>query len=215
MRILSLLFLIFLLPYFSDAQVTLVREAPNDSFDLSCPACTLTVADVSITKGQHALPMNLQKPVSVNLMLWRYYDKILGKDVFTHEEQIWTTCTQLLDEVPEDEMLSIHINLDWTDSSGQESRLFLVIAGLTPDQIKRLPLESVYEPDTYSPLRFAAVAQIKNARDEIETYDCIYGSCTLQHFDTKTGSIGGLFEFTANRVGMEKQGFFVNGVFER
>lgn len=215
MRILSLLFLIFLLPVFSDAQVTLVREASNDSFDLSCPACTLTVADVSITKGQHALPMNLQKPVSVNLMLWRYYDKILGKDVFTRQEQIWTACTQLLDEVPDDEMLSIHINLDWTDSSSQESRLFLVIAGLTTDQIKRLPLESVYEPDTYSPLRFAAVAQIKNVRDEIETYDCIYGACTLQHFDTKTGSIGGHFEFTANRVGMEKQGFFVNGVFER
>lgn len=215
MRIPSVLFLCLVLLPYAYPQVTLVRSAPDENFILDCPECTMAVADVSITQGQHALPMNLQKPVSVNLLLWRYYDKILGRDVLSRKEQIWTTCTQLLDEIPVDQLLSLHINLDWTDSSGQVQHIFLVIAGLDRAQLQQLPVESIFDPDTYSPLRFAAVAQITTNEESLKTFDCIQGNCTLEHFDPKTGSISGRFEFTANRIGMEQRGFFLHGHFER
>lgn len=214
-RIPATLFLLFTTLLEAKAQQTLVRSAPDENFNLSCTGCLLTVADISITQGQHALPMNLQKPVAVNLLMWQYYDKILGKKVLTRQEQLWTTCTQLLDDVPNDEMLSLHLNLDWSDSAGQTHHFFLVLAGLTKAQLLRFPVEGTFETDTYSPMRFAAVAQITDPDGYPETYDCLQGSCTLSHFDVKTGSIGGAFEFTANRVGMEKRGHFSGGVFER
>ena len=120
-----------------------------------------------------------------------------------------------IDEVPADEMLSLHLNLDWTDSLGQVQRLFLVVAGLTRPQLAKLPLEGSFEPDTYSPHRFAAIVQITDADGFQETYDCIEGTCTLEQLDVKTGAISGHFEFTANRIGMEKKGIFLNGVFKR
>lgn len=159
--------------------------------------------------------MNLEKPVAINLLMWRYFDKILGKEVLCRKEQLWTTCTQLLDDVPNDEMLSLHLNLAWSDSMGQTHRFYLVLAGLTKAQFLRFPVQGTFEADTYSPMRFAAVAQITDPDGYPETYDCVKGSCTLEHFDVKTGSIGGTFEFSANRVGMEKRGYFTQGVFER
>lgn len=215
LRIPATLFLFIVVLCDATAQQSLVRSAPDDYFNLACTGCTMTVADISITRGQHAIPMNLQKPVAVNLLMWRYYDKILGKEVLTRQEQLWTPCTQLLDDVPDDEMLSLHLNLDWSDSSGQTHRFFLVLAGLTKAQLLKFPVEGTFEADTYSPMRFAAVAQITDPDGYPETYDCVKGSCTLAHFEVKTGRIGGTFEFSANRVGMEKHGHFTRGVFER
>lgn len=200
-----------------NAQATLVREAPNDSFDLACYDCRLTVAGVAITRGQHAMPMNLKKPVAVNLLMWRYYDDILKKEVLMAHEPYWTTSVLLLDEVPPDEMLSLHVNLTWTDSSGQAHALYLVLAGLNKGNLALLPLTTVYdETDTYTPLRFAAIAQITIGNDGLwETYDSIEGSATLGHFNPRTGSVGGYFQFTGRCIGMEKLGFFVNGTFNR
>ncbi len=215
MRVLPALFLLFILPTPARTQVTLVREAPNDSFDLSCPRCSMSVSDIAITRGQHAIPMNLRKPVAVNLLMWRYYDNILKKDVLMANEPFWTTGVQLLEDMPDDEMLSLHLNLIWTDSTEQTHRIFLVMAGLTKKHLAKLPLECTYDPDTYLPLRFAAVAQISDGTEEWETYDCFEGSCTLNTFNRKTWSVSGTFDFIANRVGMEKKGIFENGTFQR
>lgn len=215
MRTLSFL-LFFLFPIFSlSAQVTLVREAPNDSFDLSCTSCSMAVTGVAITQGQHAVPMNLKKPVAVNLLMWRYYDDILKKEVLMAYEPYWTQGTLLLDEMPDDEMLSIHINLQWTDSTGQIHALFLVLAGFNKRNLERLPLVAVFDTDTYSPLRFAAIAQIITGDDIWETYDSIEGSASINSLNLKTGSVNGSFEFTGTCIGMEKLGFFVNGAFRK
>lgn len=122
MKTLPVVILYFLFSFQSLAQVTLVREAPNDSFDLACSSCKLEITDLAITKGQHAIPMNMKKPVSVNLLMWRYYDDILKKEVLMADEPFWTNGVQLIDEIPETEMLSIHLNLRWVDSVGQVSR---------------------------------------------------------------------------------------------
>ncbi|MBK8922684.1 MAG: hypothetical protein IPM81_14460 [Saprospirales bacterium] len=203
------------MPTLLGAQVTLVREAPNDSFDLSCPACTMIVEDVSITKGQHAVPMNLRKPVSVNLLMWRYYDDILKKDVLMANEPFWTTGVQLLDEVAPDELLSVHLNLIWTDSTGTAHRFYLVLAGLSKRNFAQMPVETTCDPDTYMPLRFAAIALITGKADEWETFDSFEGACFLRSFNHKTRSLSGAFEFIANRVGMEKKGIFQNGRFSK
>lgn len=198
------------------AQATLVREAPNDSFDLACPNCALTVEDVAVTKGQHAVPMNLRKPVSVNLLMWRYYDDILRKETLMTDEPFWTKGVQLLDEVAEDELLSVHLNLRWVDSTGRSHRFYLVLAGLNRQDLARLPLETTCDPDTYAPLRFAAIALITTGKDEEwETFDSFEGSCRLDSLNCKTRSLSGSFEFIANRVGMEKKGIFRNGSFAK
>lgn len=197
------------------AQVTLVREAPNDSFDLSCTACSMRVLGVALTQGQHAVPMNTQKPVAVNLLMWRYYDNILGKNALMAEEPFWTKGEQLLDEVPEAEMLSLHINLVWSDSTGTAHRLYLVLAGFTKANLHKLPLTTVTDTDTYASLRFAAVAQITLDDDDWETYDSLEGIATLESLNTKTGALNGTFEFMGNRIGMEKLGFFLNGTFQK
>lgn len=210
-----LLFCVFLLSNLK-AQLTLVREAPNDSFNLACTDCHLTVAGVAVTKGQHAVPMNLKKPVAVNLLMWRYYDDILKREVLMAHEPYWTTSVLLLDETPDDEMLSLHLNLQWSDSTGQTHALYLVLAGFTKDNLAALPLSTVYDTDTYSLLRFSAIAQIMLGEDDLwETYDAIEGSATIDSLNTKTGSVSGSFEFTGRCIGMEKLGFFVNGVFRR
>ena len=215
MRTLIVLALANMLATAALAQVTLVREAPNDSFNLSEPGTLLQVKDIAITRGQHAIPMDMQKPVSVNLLMWRYYDDILKKEVLMANEPFWTKGIQLIDEVPETAMLSLHLNLTWSDTSGQAHRLYLVLAGITKKDMASLPVETIFDPDTYAPYRFAAVAQIVKGEDDWETYDCLEGMCSLKMLDPKKRSISGSFEFTANRIGMEKLGFFLNGVFTK
>lgn len=198
------------------AQVTLVREAPNDSFNLACTDCRMQVVDLAITKGQYAIPMNMKKPVSVNLLMWRYYDDILQKEVLMADEPFWTTGVQLIDEVADTDMLSIHVNLTWSDSTGETHPLYLVMAGLSKQDFSRLPRETTCDPDTYAPYRFAAVCKImKTDDDDWETYDSYEGSCTLESLDPKKRSISATFNFNANRIGMEKLGFFVNGKFSK
>lgn len=159
--------------------------------------------------------MNMKKPVAVNLLMWKYYDDILKEETLMAREPFWTKGTLLLDDVPDTEMISLHINLVWTDSTGQEHQFYLVAAGLNKTQLTRLPLTTIYDPDTYAPLRFAAIAQIAESETEWGTYDTIEGTCILDHLDIKTGSLSGRFEFTGNRIGMEQLGFFVNGTFNR
>lgn len=210
-----ILLLLLLFSVAAQGQVTLVREAPNDSFNLACTACNMRVSGIALTQGQHAVPMNTQKPVALNLLMWRYYDNILGKTALMSEEPFWTEGTQLLSEMPESELLSLHINLVWSDSTGTAHRIYLVLAGFTKANLSKLPLTTVADPDTYALLRFAAVAQITLNDDDWETYDSLEGMATLESLNTRTGAVSGTFEFMGNRIGMEKLGFFLNGAFQK
>lgn len=212
------LFTLTLLAFFSFstlAQVTLVRSAPNDSFNLACPSCALTVTDVSLLKGQQALPVDLRKPLATNLLHWRSYDKILEKDVITAQEPAWRESRQLLDEVPDTELLSLHINLDWADSTGRAQRIFLVVSGLTKPDLAATPVESAFDEDPYVLRRFSAFVRIQSDSGRTEIYDCIMGFCRLDQLNTKTGAVAGVFEFTGNCIGFAKRGFFTAGKFQR
>ncbi len=211
----KILFLILFFPLLCQAQVTLVRHAPSDSFNLNCSSCKMSIADIAITRGQNAVPMNMKKPVTVNLLMWRYYDDILKKEVLMADEPFWTQGVQLISELADDEMLSIHLNLNWVDSTGQEHKFYVVMAGLTKRDLSNLPLHTTFDADTYALYRFTAISQIIKSGDDWETYDCLEGSCVLKSINTKTRSINGTFNFIGNRVGMEKKGFFVNGSFNK
>jgi hypothetical protein len=198
------------------AQVTIVRSYPNDTFDLSCASCKIAIADLALTKGQQSIPINLNKPVSKNLFHWRYYDDISKEDVVTPDEPIWATHTQLLDDLGEKEPFSLHLNLVLTDSTNRKYVINLVLAGLTKSELKELPLDTNFDPDTYMPLRFSAIAQVTPAEGgHRDTYDCLEGTCTLEQFDPKKIKLLGTFEFKGNKVGVDKRGIFINGKFER
>ena len=197
------------------AQATLVVSAPNDSFDLSCPTCTLVVRSVSLNKEQRLNPNDLNIPISANLLMWRYYDDILKKEALMSTEPFWTKGVQLIDEAPENMMLSLHVNLSWIDSNATEHQFHLVLAGFNKSNLARVPLTGVYELDPNAPLRFYAIGQISVNEKEWETYECRDGLFTLTNFNIKTGAIGGIFSFYANRLGMDKHGVFTNGVFKK
>lgn len=195
---------------------TLVPEGVNDTFNLACSTCRMRVDGVSLTYGQHALPMNTQKPVSVNLLWWRYYDNILGKQTYMAQEPFWTSGVQLIDETPDDDPLSLHINLTWTDSTGRDHRIYLVMAGLTKRHLAAPPVITVTDDlDTYAPLRLSAAVQVFRSANEWETFEAFDGIATLEKFNAKTGAVGGSFEFVAQRVGMEKKGVFQGGWFSK
>lgn len=210
--------LFFLFSLEARAQLTLVESAPNDSFDLSQTRFALTITDFAVTRGQFSVPMNLQKPVATNLLHWRYFDNISGENVVTRHEPVWVEArTQLLHTVPDSMMLSLHINLECADTTIAERKhqIFMVIAGLTKADLLEMPLTAFFEADTYAPRRFAAIVQMALVNDQTETFDCIEGTCTLDRLDLKAGTLGGTFEFTANRIGRKKHGFFRNGAFAK
>lgn len=215
----SLVFLSFFAFFWlkSAAQETLVYSAPNDTFDLSELRYGLTVTDFALTRGQNTIPMSLQKPVATNLLQWRYFDAISGQNVLTRTEPVWTERKQLIDDVPPEEMLSLHINLDLMDSlSGQMHQLLIVIAGVQKSDLAEMPLQSTYDEDTYALRRFAAIFKYRRPNDAgMETYDCIEGVCELDGFNPQKGTISGAFDFVANRIGQQKLGFFLNGVFSK
>ncbi len=195
---------------------TIVPEGTNDTFNISCNTCRMRVEGVSLTYGQHARPMDMQKPVSLNLLLWRYYDNILGKNAYMAQEPFWTAGVQLIEEVSPDEQLSLHINLIWTDSSGRDHRFYLVMAGITKRHLESLPLIAVTDDtDTYAPQRLSAAVQIFRGSADWETFEAFEGIATLEAFNPKTGALRGSFDFVAQRVGMEKKGFFHSGFFEK
>jgi hypothetical protein len=208
-------YLFCLLRFTLPAQVTLVLSAPNDSFDLSCAKCETVVRNVSLTKEQRLNPNDLNVPVNSNLLMWRYYDDILKKNALMSVEPYWTKGVQLIDEAPETLMLSLHINLSWVDSNYVDHQFHLVLAGFNKSNLMRLPLTGVFDIDPNAPLRFYAIGQISVNEKTWETYECRDGIFTLTNFNMKTGAVAGIFSFYANRLGMDKHGVFMNGVFKK
>lgn len=215
MRSAALFFLIFLrLPGIS-AQVTIVKGAPNQVFNLSCAQCTVAVEDVALWKGVRVLPYHKTKSGLTNLLNWKYYDSIMKSEVTTDHELPWEKCTQLLDSIRHSDTVSLQINLVWTDSSTQVQRIYLLLGGLLKSDLAQMPLESVFDADAMTLKHFAAIAQIKHPDGKTETYETISGEIALTSFDPKTGAISGSFDFSANCIGWLKRGVFQDGIFER
>jgi hypothetical protein len=209
------LLLLLVLPALASAQVTLVKGAPNQVFDLSCPQCGVTVEDVALWKGTRLLPYKIASSGLVNLLHWKYYDNIMKAEVTTSRELPWEKCTQLLDSLKSTDTVSLQINLSWADSTAQVHRIFLLVSGLRRSDLDILPLYGETEINEVKPKHFAAIAQIKQPDGKMETYETLSGEMSLTNFDPKTGAVGGTFEFTANCIGWVKRGMFNNGVFKR
>ncbi len=197
------------------AQVRIVESALNDSIRLDCPGCTMSVSDISLQSGRQGSPFDLRKSGSPNLLHWRSYDDIIKQNVVTNQPLPWRDNTQLLDDVPEREQLSLQINLDWTDTLGQVQKIFLIVSGITKADLNALPLESSFDEEAGTPFRFSAFARLKNKTGEPESYDCIEGVCRIDKLDTRTGAVSGRFDFTGNCIGVSKRTYFVNGNFRR
>lgn len=216
MRLILFFFLCF---QWASAQSTLVPSEPSDTINLSCKGCVNFVTEVAITQGQHSLPLNLFKPVKLNLLHWKYYDDISKEEVVMDTEPTWTKGTLLLEAIPDTEIVSLHINMISTDSLGQEYQFLLLITGVTKQHLANLSLETTFDADTYTEFRFAALAYPPlppNAPDKRkETYDCIEGRCLLEQFDPRKGTFAGSFDFTGNKIGIYKKAYFINGRFQR
>ncbi|MCC7504229.1 MAG: hypothetical protein IT259_02960 [Saprospiraceae bacterium] len=196
------------------AQVRVVEWAANDSIRLDCEGCSLSVGDVSPQSGRQGSPFDLRKSSQPNLLHWRSYDDIIKQNVVTTQPLPWRDNTQLLDDVPEREQLSLQINLDWTDTLGHTHKFFLIVSGITKSDLGSLPLESTYDEESGTPFRFTAFVRLKNKEGELESYDCIEGACHIDTLDTKPGAVSGQFDFTGNCIGVSKRAFFFNGRFK-
>ena len=196
------------------AQETLVRSFPADTFNVTCASCTLRVTDMALAQGQQSIPINLDKPLKKNLLYWRYFDDVIKEEVITETKPVWTTGTQLLSEMSEDTLLSLHINLEIRDSSEVHYRIFLLMAGISKKDFTELPLETIFDADTYYTYRFSAIFQAYDQDNKrIETFDCVDGSATLEFLDTDKLKARGKFNFTGSRVGYHQNRYFINGRF--
>ncbi len=210
----QLIFLLMLMgsSHFSLAQVTIVRIFPNDTIDLNCAGCTTQITALALVKGQQSIPINLEKPVARNLLHWEYYDDISKEKVIMADRPLWADGTQLVDMEPEEAIISWHINLLFTDSLQRQYQFFLVLSGVNRQELRTLPLETTFDPDTYAIFRFSAIAQRTNPETlQKETYDCMDGTCIIEKMDTKSKLLEGTFSFTGNRVGLEHKIVFLNG----
>lgn len=214
----TLLFSLFLgfAPSLS-AQVTIVKGAPDEAFDLGCSTCTMAVRDIALWKGARIVPYNGPRAGLTNLLHWAYYDGILHERVVTPSELPWEKCTQLLDEQPDSALLSLQISLDWVDSMAQSQRLYLFVAGMRKADFENFPLfvECATDEAAAEAMHFAAIAAIAHADGSTETYEAMLGDISLENFDVKTGAISGVFSFTGNCIGWVKRGMFRNGKFSK
>jgi hypothetical protein len=204
------------------AQVTLVKGAPSETFDLGCATCRVTVADMAIVPGHQVLPYNLMKePPKVNLMHWRYFDRILNRQAVWPRPLLGEDCVLLLHDLAPSDTVSLHINLMWqSDSTAPIQRIFLVVAGIQRQDFDRLPLSAAYSDDLFVAMRLSAIAQITvpptDAADGYtETYQITEGSFTLESIDFMEDHAKGNFKFLTDRIGIAKTGVFINGVFKR
>ncbi|MCB0528957.1 MAG: hypothetical protein KDC61_02110 [Saprospiraceae bacterium] len=199
----------------TSAQVTIVKGAPNQIFDLSCTKCTMTVEDVSLWPGVRVLPYHKTNSGLVNLLYWKYYDSIMKEEVTTSSELSWEKCTQLIDAIGDGDTVSLQINLVWTDSMEQKQKIYLLLGGLLKSDLASLPLDMEYDAEALTLKHFASIVQIKYEDGKTETYESVSGEMSLTRFDPRTVAIAGSFEFEGNCIGWVKRGTFLNGVFEK
>lgn len=203
-----------LLSVSASAQQTLIKGAISDTFNLTCAGCTTEVARIGLFRGTPTMPYMLHKTELPNLLHWKHYNSILGQEMITDRALSWEKCTQLLEEVKEDELLSLHLNLIWQDSLGNRHKINLMTSGFRKEHLSKLPFFADFTQDVGAPERFMAVAQLQTAAGQMETYEIIEGFMEIQSFDLKTAAIKGDFEFSANCYGLIKTGFFTKGHFE-
>jgi hypothetical protein len=205
--------LCFLLPVVIRGQVTLVPGALNDTIDLR--GFSLSVRDVGLVKGQQWVPYsNLNRDV-VNLLHFRYFDRFLGRETVYPTEMLSEPCTQLLDDLPKEAPVSLHVILDGQDSTGRTLTFYLLLAGLPKSQLTEIPLRGVVDADPDAPQRFTAIVRVRHADGADESYDSLGGELELTAFEARQQRIAGSFTLEGNRIGQRKRSWFLNGSFAR
>jgi hypothetical protein len=202
-----------LLPSLISAQQTLLLSAPNDTIDLSCAACSTWVTDLALVRGHQSIPINLDKPVKENLLHWTYYDGVSEEWVTTELEPVWTQGVQLWEKLADTVVISLHVNLSVSDSTGEVTRIFLVLGGMVKSDLKKMPITGVYDVHTYEPLRFSAIVQPPIFDRKKQALECIDGTLVLQELHLKKRKVLGDFEFIANKIGIKQLVLFQNGHF--
>ena len=112
------------------AQVTIVKGAFNEDFDLDCARCSTEVSEMALVKGVQLAPYNLRKTRHTNMLHWKYFDSIMGQEIITEKNLPWEKCTQLYELCGDTDTLSLHLNLQWKDSTEQTHLFYLVLSGL-------------------------------------------------------------------------------------
>lgn len=203
-----------LVPLFSSAQETLVPEAINDTFNLHCEACGFTVRDIYLFKGQQWEPLEVPAQGLVNMLLWRYYDRFMGKHALYHKQMLSEPSMLLLDEVDSLDRLSLHVVLEGQDSLGRHLMVMLLFAGLNKHQFTAGPTSGIFEEDNEAIGRFYAIARVLHADiEKKEEYHILDGQFDLLHFDPRKKEITGHFEIIGNCIGWQKRGWFNGGHF--
>jgi len=211
-----LIVLLLAFGHWANAQATLVQTAPNETWDLACPTCTIAVTDIALVRGHQVMPFNIRKSPPANLLHWRYFDKFLNRMATYPRPLYGEDCTQIIDDLAGSDTVSLHINLSWTtDSSGLTNKMFLLIGGLQKRDLTRFPIECAYSDEVLSGQRFAAIAQVARLEGGNETYEITEGTITIDLFDLKRDKISGSFDFWSDRAGVVKKGIFKNGRFLR
>jgi hypothetical protein len=217
-----LILIVCAFPIALHAQVTLIKGAPSETFDLNCATCRITVADIAIVPGHQVMPYNLAKePPKVNLAHWRYFDKILNRQNVWPRPLYGEECFLLLNDLALTDTVSVHINLTWqADSVGPIHRAYLLIGGVQRQELSTLPLSTAYSDELFSAKRLSAIVQVvvpptDKADGYTETYEITEGTMTLEKLDFTEDQIQGSFDILTNRVGMVKIGVFKSAKFQR
>jgi hypothetical protein len=196
-------------------QTTLIQSAPTDTFFLDAVGTEMQVLEVKLSREQRVNVDDIIKSAGVNLLQWKYYDDILKRDAYMNTAPYWTTGKQLLEDVSDVDLLALHLHLNWKDTLGFTHHFHLIVAGINKGLLSQLPLTAVFDTDHQAPLRFYAMVQLGVGGKEWETYECSDGTFTLDRLNTANSSMEGSFNFSANRLGMDKHGVFLNGYFVR
>jgi hypothetical protein len=216
---LRITFVLFFSIVFNDitAQQTLIKTFDADTFWLNGVACNTHIRATALTHGQQPLPHNLDEPVKLNLLRWRYFDDISGQYELMETRPLFAQGTQLMDTVPGMRRLQLHVNATVKDSIAGQIDLFFALGGVNRAELSTLPLLFTFDQDPDAERRFVAIAQmmvtnLQGVRRRA-TFTASAGTATLIQFNPKDGKVELEVEFTGSMAGEQKDRVFLGGYF--
>jgi hypothetical protein len=203
-----------------NAQQTIIKVFESDTLSLNCTACSTSLHNMALIEGQQPLPHNLEEPVKLNLLDWRYYDDISGEYIRMTERPLFgEQVNQLLDTVPGLRGIQLHVNATVTDTSGETIELYIALGGINRAELNTLPLLFHYDQIPDSERRFVAVAQMMvtdlRGNRKRTTFESNDGTATLLQFDPRNGKMEIEFTFTGSKAGEHRDRVFLGGYFRR
>jgi hypothetical protein len=201
-----------------NAQQTLIKTFDADTFWLNGTTCLSQIHATALTHGQQPLPHNLEEPVKLNLLRWRYYDEISGQYELMETRPLFVAqSTQLIDTVPGMRRVQLHVNATVKDSMAGQIDLFLAFSGISRAELSITPLLFNYDQDPDAERRFMAIAQMMmtdlNGNQRRAIFTATSGTASLVQFNPKAGKMELEIEFTGSMAGEHKDRVFLGGHF--